>query len=154
MGRQYHSVRHRGDLLGIAFLAYAPGRGEPSPLPHCRRCTILLSAVPIYADGVPMTTDRLLGLMALAIGGALAWFLFEPVMLATAAHGVNDQVGHDLCEWAGLLNLTDAEMGNYTPEQAAKDTAQWLTEQGTRLIDFDGEEMDMARYIERYLSQN
>ena len=45
-------------------------------------------------------------------------------------------------------------MGNYTPEQAAKDTAQWLTEQGTRLIDFDGEEMDMARYIERYLSQN
>ena len=46
MGRQYHSVRHRGDLLGIAFLAYAPGRGEPSPLPHCRRCTILLSAVP------------------------------------------------------------------------------------------------------------
>ena len=64
------------------------------------------------------------------------------------------QVGHDLCEWAGLLNLTDAEMGNYTPEQAARDTAQWLTEQGTRLIDFDGEEMDMARYIERYLSQN
>jgi hypothetical protein len=56
MGRQYHSVRHRGDLLGIAFLAYAPGRGEPSPLPHCRRCTILLSAAPpgmaIYADGV------------------------------------------------------------------------------------------------------
>jgi HAMP domain-containing protein len=34
-------------------------------------------------------TDRLLGLMALAIGGALAWFLFEPVMSATAAHGVN-----------------------------------------------------------------
>ena len=30
----------------------------------------------IYADGVPMTTDKLLGLMALAIGGALAWFLF------------------------------------------------------------------------------
>ena len=40
----------------------------------------------IYADGVPMTTDRLLGLMALAIGGALAWFLFEPVMSTTAAH--------------------------------------------------------------------
>ena len=34
-------------------------------------------------------TDKLLGLMALAIGGALAWFLFEPVMSATAAHGVN-----------------------------------------------------------------
>jgi len=27
-------------------------------------------------------------LLALAIGGALAWFLFEPVMSATAAHGV------------------------------------------------------------------
>ena len=34
-------------------------------------------------------TDKLLGLMALVIGGALAWFLFEPVMSATAAHGVN-----------------------------------------------------------------
>ena len=44
--------------------------------------------VAIYADGVSMT-DRLLGLMALAIGGALAWFLFELVMSATAAHGVN-----------------------------------------------------------------
>ena len=41
-----------------------------------------------YADGVALT-DKLLGLMALAIGGALAWFLFEPVMSATAAHGVN-----------------------------------------------------------------
>jgi hypothetical protein len=41
-----------------------------------------------YADGVAMT-DKLLGVMALAIGGALAWFLFEPVMSATAAHGVN-----------------------------------------------------------------
>ena len=41
----------------------------------------------IYADGVPMT-DKLLGLMALAIGGALGWFLFEPVMSATAAHGI------------------------------------------------------------------
>jgi hypothetical protein len=41
----------------------------------------------IYADGVPMT-DRLLGLMALLIGGALAWLLFEPVMSATAAHGI------------------------------------------------------------------
>jgi len=40
------------------------------------------------AGGVAMT-DKLLGLMALAIGGALAWFLFEPVMSATAAHGVS-----------------------------------------------------------------
>jgi len=47
-----------------------------------------LPGMAIYADGVPMT-DRLLGLMALAIGGALAWFLFEPIMSATAAHGVN-----------------------------------------------------------------
>ena len=47
-----------------------------------------LLGMAIYADGVPMT-DKLLGLMALAIGGALAWFLFEPVMSATAAHGVN-----------------------------------------------------------------
>jgi hypothetical protein len=45
-----------------------------------------------------MTTDRLLGLMALAIGGALAWFLFEPVMSATAAHGVNaDTLLNRLC---------------------------------------------------------
>jgi hypothetical protein len=94
MGRQYHSVRHRGDLLGIAFLAYAPGRGEPSP---CRTAAAVqfcyrpppAGRMAIYADGVPMTTDRLLGLMALAIGGALAWFVFEPVMSATAAHGVN-----------------------------------------------------------------
>jgi len=42
----------------------------------------------IYVDGVLMT-DRLLGLLALAIGGALAWFIFEPVMSTTAAHGVN-----------------------------------------------------------------
>jgi len=48
----------------------------------------LLPGMAIYADGVPMT-DRLLGLMALLIGGALAWFIFEPVMSATAAHGVN-----------------------------------------------------------------
>jgi len=41
-----------------------------------------------YVDGVPMT-DKLLGLIALAIGGVLAWFVFEPVMAATAAHGVN-----------------------------------------------------------------
>ena len=56
-------------------------------VPFCYRP--LLPGMAIYADGVPMTTDRLLGLMALAIGGALAWFLFEPVMSATAAHGVN-----------------------------------------------------------------
>ncbi len=42
----------------------------------------------IYADGVPMTTDRLLGLMALAIGGALGWLMFGPIMTATAARGI------------------------------------------------------------------
>jgi len=52
MGREYHQVRHRGDLLGITFLAYAPGRGEPSPLPRCARCTILLSAAPPGCDGL------------------------------------------------------------------------------------------------------
>jgi hypothetical protein len=41
----------------------------------------------IYADGVPMT-DRLLGLVALAIGGALGWLMFGPIMTATAARGV------------------------------------------------------------------
>ncbi len=41
----------------------------------------------IYVDGVLMT-DKLLGLVALVIGGALAWFIFEPVMSATAAHGI------------------------------------------------------------------
>ena len=39
------------------------------------------------AGGVAMT-DKLLGLMALAIGGALGWLMFEPVMSATAAHGI------------------------------------------------------------------
>ena len=63
------------------------------------------------------------------------------------------QIGHDLCEMAGVLNLTDTDIGDCTPQQMARDTAQWLTEQGERLIDFDGEEMDMARYIERYLSR-
>lgn len=33
-------------------------------------------------------TDKLPAFMALVIGGALAWFLFEPIMAATAAHGV------------------------------------------------------------------
>ena len=63
------------------------------------------------------------------------------------------QVGLDLCERAGWLNLTDAEIGSTTPTQAAQDMAQWLTEQDVRLIDYDGDELDMARYIERYLSQ-
>ena len=43
--------------------------------------------VAIYADGVPMT-DRLLGLLALAIGGALGWLMFGPIMTATAARGI------------------------------------------------------------------
>jgi hypothetical protein len=42
----------------------------------------------IYADGVPMTTDRLLGLMALAIGGALGWLMFGPIMATATAHSI------------------------------------------------------------------
>ena len=63
------------------------------------------------------------------------------------------QVGLDLCERAGWLNLTEEEKGNMTPQEAAADMAQWLTEQDVRLIDYDGGELNMAQYIERYLSQ-
>ena len=55
-------------------------------VPFCYRP--LLPGMAIYADGLPMT-DMLLGLVALAVVGALGWFLFEPVMSANAAHGVN-----------------------------------------------------------------
>jgi hypothetical protein len=41
----------------------------------------------IYADGVPMT-DRLLGLMALAIGGALGWLMFGRIMATATAHSI------------------------------------------------------------------
>jgi hypothetical protein len=40
MDRPYWTIHTRAEMLGIAFTAYAPGGG------HCRRCTILLSAVP------------------------------------------------------------------------------------------------------------
>ena len=63
------------------------------------------------------------------------------------------QVGLDLCESAGWLNLTEEEKGNITPQEAAADLAQWLTKQGMRLIDYDGDELNMARYIKRYLSR-
>ena len=33
-------------------------------------------------------TDKLLGLLALAIGGALAWFLFGPIMATATAHSI------------------------------------------------------------------
>ena len=52
MGRQYHSVHHRAELLGIAFTAYAPGGN------HCRRCAILLSAVPPPREGEEAGTPR------------------------------------------------------------------------------------------------
>ncbi len=63
------------------------------------------------------------------------------------------QVGLDLCEMAGWFNLTEEGKGNMTPKEAAADMAQWLTEQDVRLIDYDGGELNMAQYIERYLSQ-
>jgi len=33
-------------------------------------------------------TDRLLGVLALVIGGALGWFLFGPIMTAADAHNI------------------------------------------------------------------
>ena len=41
----------------------------------------------VYVDGAPMTTDRLLGLLALAIGGALGWLMFGPIMVAPLMQG-------------------------------------------------------------------
>jgi hypothetical protein len=35
-----------------------------------------------------MTTDRLLGLMALAIGGALGWLMFGRIMATATAHSI------------------------------------------------------------------
>lgn len=39
-----------------------------------------------------MNNDKLLGILALALGAALAWIVFEPVMAATAARGVSIDV--------------------------------------------------------------
>ena len=41
----------------------------------------------IYADGVPMT-DKLLGVLALAIGGALGWLMFGRIMATATAHSI------------------------------------------------------------------
>jgi hypothetical protein len=65
-------MRRAATIAAAAQFSYRPRRPDAT----------------VYADGMSMT-DKLLGLMALAIGGALAWFVFEPVMSATAAHGVN-----------------------------------------------------------------
>ena len=48
----------------------------------------LLPGMAIYADGVPMTTDRLLGVLALAIGGALGWLMFGRIMATATAHSI------------------------------------------------------------------
>ena len=45
-----------------------------------------LPGMAIYADGVPMT-DKVLGLMALCIGGALGWLMFGPIMAAPIMQG-------------------------------------------------------------------
>ena len=62
---------------------------------HCRTAAAVQSCyrprrrgMAIYVDGVPMT-DKVLGLMALAFGGALGWFLFEPVMTGAARQGIS-----------------------------------------------------------------
>ena len=47
----------------------------------------LLPGMAIYADGVPMT-DRLLGVLALAIGGALGWLMFGRIMATATAHSI------------------------------------------------------------------
>ena len=60
------------------------------------------------------------------------------------------QIGQNLLEMAGNINAS--EWGD-DHQATARDVAQWLSQQGVRLTDYDGEEMDMARYIERYLSR-
>ena len=60
------------------------------------------------------------------------------------------QIGADLYEMAG--GRTPGEFGD-NPHQTANEAAAWLTKQGVTLVDYDGAQMDMAQYIERYLSQ-
>ena len=60
------------------------------------------------------------------------------------------QVGYDLFEAAGGANLDSDQIDDST----AGDMAAHLTGEGVRLIDFDGDELDMAQYIGRYLERN
>ena len=52
MERPYWTIHTRAQMKGIAFTAYAPGGG------HCRRCTILLSAVPPPQEGEEAGTPQ------------------------------------------------------------------------------------------------
>ena len=47
----------------------------------------LLPGVAIYADGVPMTTDRLLSVLVVALAGVAGWLLFDDVMATTIMRG-------------------------------------------------------------------
>ena len=51
-------------------------------------------------------TDKLLGLMALVIGGALAWLMFGPIMATATAHSIDiDTIVTIGAVLAGLLLL-------------------------------------------------
>ena len=41
----------------------------------------------IYADGVPMTTDRLLGVLVIILAGVAGWLLFDDVMATPIMRG-------------------------------------------------------------------
>ena len=43
--------------------------------------------VAIYADGVPMTTDRLLGVLVVVLAGVAGWLLFDDVMASPIMRG-------------------------------------------------------------------
>lgn len=60
------------------------------------------------------------------------------------------QVGYDLFEAAGGANLDSDQIDGST----ADDMAAHLTGQGVQLVDYDGEVLDIAHYIGRYLEHN
>ena len=41
----------------------------------------------IYADGVPMTTDRLLGVLVIVLAGVAGWLLFDDIMATAIMRG-------------------------------------------------------------------
>jgi hypothetical protein len=41
----------------------------------------------IYADGVPMTTDRLLGVLVIILAGVAGWLIFDDVMATPIMRG-------------------------------------------------------------------
>ena len=45
------------------------------------------SGMAIYADGVPMTTDRLLSVLVIALAGVAGWLLFDDVMATPIMRG-------------------------------------------------------------------